>query len=200
MGLTKTLGDITMGRKYASLHIRIIDECTESLVCETYKRLAKKISSIDTLSTVKKLGVSLTEQESILFSRILCTYDSYKVQIKRNNGFISIYDRELSFESVEDRALELSIELDMEVLYASVFDDDVFFFGLCRSGRVVAEHISGQCEAYGLVKTHKNIDLMGKWLVNRTDIDLDLENKEAAEFEECLQCHLGFSLDEALGL
>lgn len=189
-----------MGRKYASLHIRIIDDCTESLACDAYMQLAKKTSSIDTLSAVRKLGVSLTEQESNLLSRVLGTYDAHEVQIKRRDGFISIYDRELSFESIEDRALELSMVLDMEVLYASVFDDDVFFFGLCQSGRVVAEHISGQCEAYDLVKTHKNIDLMVKWLVNSTDIDLDLENKEGAEFEECLQCHLGFSLDEALAL
>ena len=41
---------------------------------------------------------------------------------------------------------------------------------------------------------------MGKWLVNSTDFDLDLENKEGAEFEEDLQCYLGFSLDEALAL
>lgn len=181
-----------MGRKYALLLVKAKNEAwTQEKLLQTYKRLSKTMPAADVLGGIQKLGVALNEKEAHLFNAILDTFEN-TVKIETRNGFVTISDRELSFESIEDRALELSKELDEEVFFASVFDDDVFFFGLCRKGQSIAMHASGQCEAYGLEKSSKNIDLMEKWLCNGADVGLNLNNKEGAEFEEALQSQLGF--------
>jgi hypothetical protein len=110
---------------------------------------------------------------------------------------MSIFDQDLSFETVEDKALELSRELNEKVFFSSVFDDDVFFFGLCQKGRSIATHTSGQCEAYGIENASINVDLMEAWLSNGADIELSLNGKEGMEFEAALQKQLGFPLGEA---
>lgn len=186
-----------MGRKYASLHIRFANVDKESFF-QTYKRLTKPMFPMDVAYAAQKLGVSLDEKEMPLLDVIMGKYETTdsNIQLKEHNGFISIYDKQLSFESIEDVALRLSIELSAEVLFASVYDDDVFFFGLYQNGLSVAEHVSGQCEAYGMEKAQKNIEFMEKYLRRDTDIKLVLQNKEGVDFETVLQKYLGFSLCE----
>ena len=185
-----------MGRKYASLHVRSADVDKERLL-QTYKRLTKPMSPMDVVHVAQNLGLSLGEKEVPLLDGILEKFETTSsIQVKEHRGYISIYDKQLSFESVADAALGLSAELRAEVLFASVYDDDVFFFGLYQNGLCVAEHVSGQCEVYGMENAQENIALMEKYLGIDPDTEFTLLNKEEVEFETVLQKCLGFSLSE----
>ena len=176
-----------MGRKYASLHVRSADVDKERLL-QTYKRLTKPMSTMDVAHVAQKLGLSLGEKEVPLLDVILEKFEATSsIQVKEHRGYISIYDQQLSFESVADAALGLSAELRAEVLFASVYDDDVFFFGLYQNGLCVAEHVSGPCEVYGMENAQENIALMEKYLGIDLDTEFTLLNKEEVEFETALQ-------------
>lgn len=185
-----------MGRKYASLHVKAADVDRERLL-QTYKGLTKPMAPMGVAHVAQRLGLPLDEREVPLLDAILEKFDTTGgIRVKEHCGYISIYDQQLSFERVADAALGLSAALRAEVLFASVYDDDVFFFGLYQNGLCVAEHVSGQCEAYGMEKTNKNIALMEKYLGIDPDTEFTLLNQEGVEFETALQKCLGFSLSE----
>lgn len=82
------------------------------------------------------------------FVKMGLSYSRKKQKTLEHNGFVSVYDERMTFENVQAIAQKLSAILKARVFFSSVYDDDVFLFGLCEDGETISLHISGNCEAY----------------------------------------------------
>lgn len=187
-----------MGRKYGSLHIRMEDACgnTGALISGCIDAM-DSVFHMDVEKAAALLGLKLSQQQIPLLKQL--TRAGINARTKQNvverNGFVSIYDQRVTFENIQAVAQKLSGLLKLPVFYSSVYDDDVFIFGLCENGKTVSVHISGDCEAYELTRESDNIEGLERYLSNGEGNMPELENLSGADFESALNRALGFRLD-----
>ena len=136
-----------MGRKYASIHIRT-DKPEE--VIERLK--GRYVTDHDNMKNLMNMACKFIngEQARYLLER---THDLWtsEVLVIRYASFVSVYDDRLSFETVEKKARELLKDIDEPVAYTSVFDDDIFFFGVYRRGKIITGGRVGEnLRVYGI--------------------------------------------------
>ena len=71
--------------------------------------------------------------------------------IARRGDVFVLRDMRLGFENVEKAALALSAQVAQAVLFAAVFDEDVYLFGVCKGGTLLGKDVDGEgLAAYGL--------------------------------------------------
>lgn len=121
-----------MGRKYASIHI-FADEQEEVL-----SKLKNCYNKDNSMETTMHLASNVFKDAGVqqMFGRYTNLWVN-EILIVQSESFVSIYDESLSFESVEEKAQTLSNNVDRPIVYASNFDDDVFIFGVFRSGKLI---------------------------------------------------------------
>lgn len=128
-----------MGRKYASIHIYTNDQDTVlSAVDNFYNNDTSMDSSLK--QAIKLLKNA--EAQQMLERQFRLTLPN--ILIIQSKKFISIYDENISFETVEDRAKALSIRVDEPIMYVSNFDDDVLVFGIYRNGNLITSRNLGE--------------------------------------------------------
>ena len=186
-----------MGRKYGALHIRAGNnsEKTDAII-ESCINAMNSLFNIDMEKAAGLLDLNLALQQIPLLNQLIGAggYAQTEQKVVRHNGFVSIYDRRMTFENIQTIALKLSDLLNLPVFFSSVFDDDVFVFGLCENGKDVSTSISGSCEVYGLKQENDNIDGIERYLSNAEDKSPELKNLSGAELENALSKMLGFRL------
>ena len=156
-----------MGSKYASLFF----------IGEDTKTIARKLSHHFLQSAPKKDDSFLKILEGLdpQISRGLRRIHALSQQVPASiitDTVLAVYDENLSFETVEDKAKAVAIYMDVPVLYVSNFDDDVLIFGACLPSAEFTKEICGEaCEAYGMEITHMDADLFrsaaGEWLTEQ---------------------------------
>lgn len=187
-----------MGRKYGSLHIRTenVMENTDALISSCIGAMDSAFH-VDVEKAAALLGLNLPQQQIPLLKQLTRAGISARTKqnVVKRNGFVSLYDQRVTFENIQAVARKLSDLLKLPILYSSVYDDDVFIFGLCENGKTVSVHISGDCEAYGLTPESDNIEGLERYLSNGEGNLPELKNLSGADFESALSNALGFRLD-----
>lgn len=187
-----------MGRKYGSLHIRtegigenidaLVNSCLDA-VCTVYP------SNIEQVAVL--LGLKLSQQQIPLLNQFIRSgsYARATHAVAEHNGFVSIYDQRVTFENIQEIAQRLNTLLNLPVFFSSVYDDDVFIFGLCENGKVVSTHVSGNCESYDLTNKNYNIEKLERYLSDGENNIPELGELSGSDMESALSNILGFRLD-----
>ena len=133
-----------MGAKFASIHVydsekKMTDEQFETAYLDELHDIEKELQKrcvtfhnlfgeIVTQETKDKLrGIVAAEHDEVIFST--------------SGDWHSAFDRNYTFETIEDAALSVSQIVDQPVFFATLYDDDIFMFGVCREGRRVTRQI-----------------------------------------------------------
>ncbi|MDD7413930.1 MAG: hypothetical protein PUK86_12080 [bacterium] len=187
-----------MGRKYGSLHIRLESQGED--IDEVVSRCIIAMEAafrVDVEKAAAQLGLNLNPQQLPLLSQLVNAGQSSRAKPKvvEHHGFVSIYDQRVTFENIQAIAQKLSGVLNLSVFFASVYDDDVFFFGLCEKGETVSEQIGGDCEAYGLRPESCHIEALESFLSNGEKTSPELNGLSGPELEAVLTEALGFRLN-----
>ena len=187
-----------MGRKYGSLHIRAegisknIDELISNCINAMSAVFPTNVEQVAAL-----LGLNLSQQQIPLLNQLTrsASYGHAKQTVVEHNGFVSIYDQRVTFENIQPIAKKVNTLLNLPVFFSSVYDDDVFIFGLCENDTIVSVNVSGDCEAYGLTHENYNIEGLERYLSNGENKMSELEKLSGADLESTLSSILGFRLD-----
>lgn len=118
-----------------------------------------------------------------------------KVRVIEHKGFVSIYDKWITFENIEALAKRLSSAIHGQVLFSSVFDDNLFLFGLCSDGETVAYHASGDCEIHGMECANYCLDCLIAYSSSNGTVTPEMQEQSGIELEKTLVESLGFALD-----
>ena len=191
-----------MGRKYGSLHVknrmkvRLIGDAV-GMVQQGYEcnvRNTLWLRKNGSMASSSKANPSLKEGLELI-AKILEWLPKLSVPFVKNHGeFISVYDEYLNFENIEDAAVELDKLLGCPVLFSSVFDDDVFLFGVVEGGKITSRYAGVGGEVYGIMPQRYNIEELLRFAGKRDTDTIDVAQVENEEFEQMLTSVLGFSL------
>ena len=186
-----------MGKKFGSVHIRMKDSRVSiNTVSDCYRDIIKGNKIPDVTKIANKLGLTLDKKQLPLLESLIklgTSEDTYKI-VQHSSEFVSIYDERMSFENVQSIAEKLSLTTGCPILFSSVYDDDIYLFGLSTEGVTIARHISGQCDAYGICQTNENIEEFEKYLPQIPNNEQHLSDLQGIAFEKALEKCLGFTL------
>lgn len=185
-----------MGKKYASIHIRTNNrENIYDLVKNNYYGtkediiIQKNYEKILKSCSCKNIIENLIKEIHIIISK----------------DYISIYDENVSFESIKNKAKYLSSNINYPLIYTSNFDDDVFIIGIFKLGKLITSGSLGEnLSAYEI--KHKAID------INKLCSEIDYEKPDTLEginnitdieaieyeIEKLLQVPLNFNMERVL--
>ena len=176
-----------MGKKYASIHIRTNNKEKD---LEEYLSLQKNEKPVyNRQQALVSLVENREDREKV--NRFLGLITK-SVLITVSRDCISISDENESFESIEKNARKVSQQIESPIVFTSNFDDDIFVFGVCISGKCVAKGVAGETpDNYGL----KNITIDAAKFCETVSIDennarLRLESRDIDEIESALVKHL----------
>lgn len=184
-------GYIVMGNKYASIHIRTNDR---EMDLEKYLSLQKNEKPVfDRQKALANLLEKPEDRDNITRFLGLITKS---VLIILTHDFITISDENESFESIEKKAKRLSQQIDNPIVFTSNFDDDIFVFGACNSGKCVTKGIAGKNPgSYGLKNKAINTDIFRETVsTDNLDIRSGLESFDIKEIEKTLEDYLHIPL------
>ena len=114
-----------MGKKYASLQVRLEDIGAEA-VRAAYDGIMDAYYPTDVETVAGRLGLKIDPKQlpfaNSLIKMGIAEMKKYKTVIR--DGFVSIYDKRLTCETVDSVAKKLSSAINAEVLPGPAFDDD----------------------------------------------------------------------------
>lgn len=184
-----------MSRKYGSLHVRL--ENGVAAVKQGYIGAMEAVFPVNVAQAAERLGLSLSQEQLPILNRLIQAGLSFRAQPKvvEHLGFVSVYDEKMTFENIQPIAQKLSAILKLSVFFSSVYDDDVFFFGLCENGETVSRHISGDCEAYGMTRENYNIEILGEYISKNEESAPRVQSLSGRDLETALIKALGFQFE-----
>lgn len=184
-----------MGKKYGSLHVRLKNGT--DAVMQGYIGAVDAVFPTNVVQVAEQLGLNLSQEQLPILNRLIQAGLSSrgKPTVVEHLGFVSVYDERMTFENVQPIARKLSAILSLRVFFSSVYDDDVFFFGLCENGETISRHVSGDCEAYGMMRENYNIEILGEYILKNEENTTRLQNLSGKDLEAALIKTLGFRLD-----
>lgn len=98
-------------------------------------------------AVMKRQGIATVLKEADYEAKLrqyALNYRTPNPYIAVTGRFWRIYDYELSFETVVDEAMRLSNAMPNAVGYMSIFDDDVFLFGIFEAGKQTVRYAFGE--------------------------------------------------------
>ena len=151
-------GGACMGRKYASILIRAEGLDAKGLQAAWQRsQRAKGVAVMpDPVQLMGKLGLD-SDVNPIQAGVMRALAEKFRSAAARGTGIARrgdvfvLRDMRLGFENVEKAALALSAQVAQAVLFAAVFDEDVYLFGVCKGGTLLGKDVDGEgLAAYGL--------------------------------------------------
>ena len=187
-----------MGRKYGSLHVKTgIKEDAIIMVQQTYEyKVRNRLWLQENYNIDSLIQNKPTLKDSFaMISKMFETIQKMSVPMIKNHGeIVSVYDEYLNYENIEYAATHLNRLLGCTVLFSSVFDDDVFLFGVAEKGTIISRFAGDGGEEYGVMPKRTNLDGLFMF-AGIKDIEgfgtMQIENQE---FEQLLSDTLGFDL------
>ena len=155
-----------MGSKYASIHILDTHSVyTEQDIRKLYgKALLSPDEAVEKfIENYIKFSKALGEEEyppqALIDLERRCAEEGWnKLQVIRAVHFWSIFDEDLSIQSVIKKAREISKKTDSPVVYVSNCDDSAFIMGVYYQGRCSAKLAIGEGLAeYGIKSSCTNL-------------------------------------------
>jgi len=114
-----------MGKKYATMHI-----LTNQTDAVTNILLDYYMQDMTQYNIATKAALYVNNAMLIRFTERFFELSESEIVIMQSSTIISVYETNLSFETVEDKAQLLSKLLSMTVIYISNFDDNVLLLGV----------------------------------------------------------------------
>lgn len=184
-----------MGRKYGSLHVRL--ENGMDAVKQGYTSTVDAVFPANVAQAAERLGLNLSQEQLPILNRLVQSGLSSRAKptVVEHLGFVSVFDERMTFENIQPIAQKLSAILGLRVFFSSVYDDDVFFFGLCENGETVSRHVSGDCETYGMTRENYDVEAMEEYISENEEDTPRLQNLSGQDMEAALIKALGFRLD-----
>lgn len=174
-----TEGAFTVGLKFASIHVYDLNnKITADQFSQVYldqlhdleKEHQKRIRMMQALS-----GKSADSQMQSWIQSVIAA-EREEVEFVESGDWHSAYDRNYTFETIEDAVASLSRVVALPVFYATVYDDDILLFGVCIHGEFVTKQSMGgyfALKEYGVEKRRADAHVLCR--------DLNLQNKVLAE-------------------
>lgn len=185
-----------MGQKYASMHVYGGGQDKNLLILKDFCN-NNKTANVMLEEILKKIE---DPEKRLLVEKFSSPSNILIVQSK---DVLSIYDGDLSFEMIEERAKQLSKKINNPVIYTSNFDDDIFIFGIYRSGEFIAGRKMGEGLAdYDISPEDLEIEKFYHGLsLNKAINTRILENSEEVgeledEMERILEAPLKFDIED----
>lgn len=191
-----------MGQKFASIHIQTSDTASvEAVIGQVYARDPDELEN--EIQLLKAMYPSITPEE-IEHARELLADDEIRMFCVKTSQYLSIYDENLSFESVEEQVEEISKRIQAPVVYTSNFDDDLFLFGVMQNGRVithgcVSDPDANVEECYGVKTCAANLRLFAETLGLSGEIP-NMPKGDVDKAQAVIGKMLGIELDLSLPL
>ena len=195
-----------MGNNFACIHIRTNNiPKTSSYIMEMYdtNRGLEDISPV-----IRDEYIKIVESAKLLGNGLLNSVlrINNDVTILETTDMVSVYDKNLSFETVMAKAEEISRGVAAPVLYLSVFGDDILIFGVLINGELCTSGVVGETpQDYCLNECHADLSVLGKSfclpvenlkrLFTDADDVLELIESLQQEFEKLLGIPLNFRRD-----
>lgn len=201
-----------MGRTYSSIHViagerSISEDYVSKIYGELSGRMESKADTDGFAMLVEAAKQLLLGEDSGEAACVQVKGDAIKSLSAKLNGHavltapdvqitstamgVSIYDDALGFEGIGSMATDLSARVQGYILYSAVFDDDVFVFGICKDGKLLSKHVSGECDEYGMGKSQMQLNhiaqALGCGVEDLPDYSAELEGEE---FESFLHRHM----------
>lgn len=153
---TAMKGAFAVGLKFASIHIYDLNKKMTSdqfahiyldQLHDTEKEYQNRIQMMQALS-----GESVDSQMQNWLRSVIAA-EREEVSFGEFEYWHSAYDRNYTFETIEDAAISLSQVVALPILYTTVFDGDILLFGLYIDGELVTKQAMGSrfaLEEYGV--------------------------------------------------
>lgn len=131
-----------MGSRYTSIHLKASSfDQVEHYLSTSYQAglLAEQRQWLEMLQKmVKRNNADLSDERIDQIMQQTCqSFMTPGVCFVQTERFVSIYDENLSYQTVEAQAQMVSKHVEVPVAYTSNFDDDVFLFGVYLRGDIV---------------------------------------------------------------
>ena len=194
-----------MGQKFASIHIQTHDtESVENAIFQSYARNPEKVEH--KIRLLKAVFPDFTPEEIEHTRKLYALHDHAGEMMfcVKSAQYLSIYDGNLSFESVEEQVEEISKRIQAPVVYTSNFDDDLFLFGVMQNGRVithgcVSDPDANVEECYGVKTCAANLRLFAETLGLSGEIP-KMPKGDVDKAQAVMEKMLGIELDLSLPL
>lgn len=181
-----------MGNKYGSIHIKT----------NTGQQIAQEILKYyDNQPNEDLLLIEWLEKmpyEAMHdFAKTLRRYATIlqdELFIVITDEWVSLYNRDMSFQTITSKARSLARKFSEPILYTSNFDDDVFVFGLIHVGKTVTSgRICDAPDIYGLTTKAVNMTALRRVLGVDSDKPRSMPT-DIFELEELLTSMTGVPL------
>lgn len=195
-----------MGSKYASIYIRTDDARKTILRILKMYDMNSRLENINPVIRNEYLAIVENAKKfgNTILNHLLRIDND--LTIVGTTTMVSIYDRNLSFETVSEKAREISREVIDPVFYLSCFDGDIFIFGIFVNGKQRTNGVVGEAvQDYGFSEKCANLKLLAKYwgfsidkleqLFNEVDDIVALISKLERGFEELIGLPLNFQRD-----
>ncbi len=171
-----------MGQKYASIHIYGGNQEKNLLLLKDFYNNDKS------MNVIRKQAISIFKnpevQRMLERQTELALPDILMVQ---SEAAVSVYDENISFETIEDKAKAVSNIIDVPVVYTSNFDDDIFIFGIYRSGNLITcKKVGEELSEYDITPDNLEVDKFCSALTIKKmeSIETIINSEEIDEIEE----------------
>jgi hypothetical protein len=188
-----------MGQKYASIHIYGGEQDKNLLILKGFYNNDKSMD----IRNEQILSIFKNPEVRRIFERQAELSLPDDILILQSDAVISIYDENISFETVEEKAKAISERIENPVLYTSNFDEDVFFLGIYRSGNLITCRKAGDgLSDYDILPAYLDIEKFCQELSLREAASAELLNRSEdieeleEEMEQLLEAPLNLSLED----
>lgn len=186
-----------MGQIFASIHIKTPDtESVEDAIFQSYARKSDRAEMI--IQMMKAAHPEFTPEEIEHTRQLYALHDHNGEMIfcVKTEQYLSVCDGNLSFETVEEKARQISEKIQVPVVYTSNFDDDLFLFGVMESGHVITHGCIGEDleECYGVKSCAADLRLFSEALGLSGEIP-ELPEDDVEEGQAIVEKMLGIELN-----
>ena len=181
-----------MGNKYGSIHIKTTDG---------YETATKILAQYDNTPNEYILSAERLEQSHYEVMHDLAkTFRRYAAILGQDlfvvitTNWVSVYNRDLSFQSIASKARSFAKKLAEPIVYISNFDDDVFVFGVIENGKTVTSgRICTDSEYFDLTNKTANMTALRR-VLGGDDIIPRRMPTDISEMEDILSKVMGVPL------
>lgn len=181
-----------MGKKYGSIHIKTEDglRVANDILVQYSDRPNEYLLSAQRLEQTHYQAMH--DMARALRRYALLASDELFIVITAS--WVSLYNRDMSFQTITQKARSLAKKLPEPILYTSNFDDEVFVFGLIVEGRTVTSgRICENPEFYDVTTKLANMALLRRTLCDDADQPKKMPTN-IFELEELLSSMMGVPL------
>lgn len=181
-----------MGTKYGSIHVKTRDSLQiANTILESFDgKVDEHLKWAEQLLR-RSSGLSDAEIEMMLRDLAISRNDCF---IVITDEWVSLYSRDMLFESIASDAQSFARKISAPLLYTSNFDDDVFVFGLIhREETVISGQICDAPEIYDIATKTANMTALAQALSVDSDTPETMPT-DISELEALLTSMIGVPL------